>query len=359
MFYKQFSTIIDILNPEFVESFDYWLATLPRRNQKNITASAVSARLEVKYSLAESILKFAEKQKILEKYYLVKCPDCDFPIDTVTKDELADILINSVYCDECEEDKHISPDDVYTAYKVILQPDVTEDEIARAIEKRLNQGESTEVNFSQADSLSNDPTSLYEIFYNPSESAYSKFKELRSKLDLDYEDNKTAKGKALEVLILEIFNQIKCVRGTNDVKTETNQFDCTLLCGVDTVYPSVFNYLAPYFIIECKNEKKKPDNTYTNKLESIMDTNDAQFGIIFGRKVATSPCFTISREHYLTKKDLKKQQIIVTCCDDDLDYIIDKEVNLLQYVEFKIFQITSNSPTSTFEMFNKKSNANS
>ena len=122
MFYKQFSTIIDILNPEFVENFDYWLATLPRRNQKNITevvsifvssisssaltfikyaglsslkisslspliemnfstniprrnqknitASVVSARLEVKYSLAESILKFAEKQKILEKYYL-------------------------------------------------------------------------------------------------------------------------------------------------------------------------------------------------------------------------------------------------------------------------------------------------
>lgn len=359
MFYKQFSTIIDILNPEFVESFDYWLATLPRRNQKNITASAVSARLEVKYSLAESILKFAEKQKILEKYYLVKCPDCDFPIDTVTKDELADILINPVYCDECEEDKHISSDDVYTAYKVILQPDVTEDEIARAIEKRLNQGESTEVNFSQADSLSNNILTLYEAFYNPSESAYEKFKELRSKLDLNYGKNTTAQGDALEVLILEIFNQIKHVVGTNDVKTKTNQFDCTMLCRINTTYPSVFNYLVPYFIIECKNEKKKPNNTYTNKLESIMDTNAAQFGIVFGRKAATSSCFVISREHYLAKKSSNQQQIIVTCCDDDLDYIIDKKVNLLQYIEFKIFQITSNSSTSTFEMFNKKSNTNS
>ena len=356
MFYKQFSTIIDILNPEFVENFDYWLATLPRKNQKNITASVVSARLEVKYSLAESILKFAEKQKILEKYYLIKCPDCDFPIDTVTKDELADILVNPVYCDECEEDKHISLDDVYTAYKVILQPDVTEDEIARAIEKRLNQGESTEVNFSQADSLSNNILILYEAFYDPSESAYDKFKELRAKLDLDYGKNTTAQGNALEVLILEIFNQIKYVVGTNDVKTKTNQFDCTMLCGINTAYPSVFSYLAPYFIVECKNEpNKKPNNTYTNKLESIMDTNDAQFGIVFGRKDATSPCFTISREHYLTKKYLKQQQIIVTCCDNDLNYIIDKEVNLLQYIEFKIFQITSNSPNSTFEMFCKKS----
>ena len=87
-----------------------------------------------------------------------------------------------------------------------------------------------------------------------------------------------------------------------------------------------------------------------------MDTNDAQFGIVFGRKDATSPCFTISREHYL--KNLPQKQIIVTCCNDDLDYIIDKEVNLLQYIEFKIFQITSNSPTSTFEMFCKKLNTN-
>ncbi|MDE5781493.1 MAG: hypothetical protein K2I03_08455 [Lachnospiraceae bacterium] len=355
MFYKQFSTIIDILNPEFVENFDYWLATLPRNNQKNITASAVSSRLGVKYSLAESILKFAEKQNILEKYYLVKCPDCDFTIDTITKEELADILVNPVYCDECEEEKLILLDDVYTVYKVILQPDVTEDEIARAIEKKLNQIESTEVNFSQADSLSNDILNLYEAFYDPSESVYDKFKELRTKLDLDYGKNTTAKGKALESLILEIFNQIKNVIGTNDVKTKTNQFDCTLLCRVKTVYPSVFNYLAPYFIIECKNEpEKKPNNTYTNKLESIMHTNDAQFGIVFGRKDATSTCFTISREHYLTKKYSPQQQIIVTCCDDDLDYIIDKRVNLLQYIEYKIFQITSNSPTATFEMFCKK-----
>ena len=354
MFYKQFLTITDILNPEFVENFDYWLATLPRNNQKNLTASVVSARLGVKYSLAESILKFAEKQKILEKYYLVKCPDCDYPIDTVTKDELADILVNPVYCDECDEDKTISSDDVYAAYKVILQPDATEVEIARAIEKRLNQGESTEVNFSQADSLSNNILTLCEAFYDPSESAYDKFKELRAKLDLDYGKNTTAKGKALETLVLEIFNQIKYVGGTNDVRTKTNQFDCTVFCRVKTMYPSVFNYLAPYFIIECKNEpEKKPDNTYTNKLESIMDTNDAQFGIVFGRIDATSTCFMISREHYLTKRYSLQQQIIVTCCDNDLNYIIDKRVNLLQYIEYKIFQITSNSPTSTFEMFCK------
>jgi hypothetical protein len=352
MFYKQFSTIIDILNPEFVENFDYWLATLPRNNQKNITASYVSSRLGVKYSLAEAILKFAEKQKILEKYYLVKCPDCDYNLSTITKDELADILINPIFCDECEEDKHISLDDVYTAYKVILQPDATEEEIARAIEKRLNQGEGTEVNFSKADSLSNDKTTLYEAFYNPSESAYNKFKELREKLDWDYGKNTTAQGKALEVLMIEIFNQIKGVRGTNDVKTKTNQFDCTCLSGFNTVFLSVFSYMAPYFVIECKNEPKNaPNNTYCNKLLSIMDTNEAQLGIVVGRKDATGPCFTISREHYLKHSESRRQQIIITFSDDDLKYLIDDEVNLLEYLEYKIFQVTSNSPDSTYEMF--------
>lgn len=353
MFYKQFSTIIDILNSDFVENFDYWLATLPRNNQKNITASAVSSRLGVKYSMAESILKFAEKQHILESYYLVKCPDCDYNLDTITKEKIADVLINPVFCDECEENKKITLDDIYTAYRVIQQADVSEEDVARAIEKRLNQSEGSDVNFLKADSLSNDPSILYESFYNPGELAYKRFKALKSKLDLDYGKNTTAKGKALETLVLEIFNQIKYVRGTNDVRTNTNQFDCTLICGINTTYLSVFNYLSPFFIIECKNEKEKPNNTYINKLQSILDVNDAQFGIVFGRKNATEPCFAISREHYLLHKNSNKQKIIITCSDDDLEYIIDKKVNLLQYLEYKIMQITCNSPTATYEMFMK------
>lgn len=352
MFYKQFLKITDVLNSSFVENFDYWLATLPKNNQKSITASLVSAKFGVKYSFSEFILDFAEKQGILEKYYLVRCPDCDYPLESCTE-EAANILVNPIYCDECEEYKYISSDDIYVIYKVIMQPDATEDEISAAIEMRLEQTKNAKVNFCHADSLSNNISSLYEIFYNPSESAYNELKLLRGKLDLDYGSNTTDKGNSLEILISKIFNLIKHVSVTTDIKTKTNQFDCTALCRVNSTYPSVFNYLSPYFVIECKNEKKKPDNTYTNKLESILDTNEAQLGIIFGRQNATKTCFNISREHYLLNRNSKKQQIIISCCDDDLKYIIDKKVNLLQYIEFKIFQITSNSPSSTFEMFCK------
>lgn len=357
MFYKQFSAITDTLNPDFVKEFDYWLATLPQQNKKNITVSVVSARLGVSYSLAESILKYAEKEKILEKHYIIKCPDCNNILAKVSQNELAEALLEPVYCDECDQDKHITLDNAYTAYQVIQEPNVSEDEIAAAIEKRLNQGYNTAGNFTVADSLSYDVNTLYEAFYNPDESAYQKFQELQEKLDLDYGKDTTAQGNALENLIKEIFIQIRGVKCSKEVKTKTNQFDCTALCGIKPVTLSVFTFLSPYFIIECKNEpNKKPNNTYCNKLLSIMGTNAAQFGIIFGRKDSTSTCFTIAREHYLANKNSTQQQIIVTCSDADLTYLIKGRVNLLQYLEYKIFQITASAPNATYEMFlNRKS----
>lgn len=129
-------------------------------------------------------------------------------------------LLEPVYCDEVYQDKHITLNDVYTTYRVIQEPDVSEEEIEKAIEKRLNQRNGATVNFTVADSLSCDVNTLYDVFYNPNESAYQKFQELQKKLDLDYGDNTTAQGYALEKLIKEIFNQIKGVRCTNDVKTK-------------------------------------------------------------------------------------------------------------------------------------------
>ena len=341
MFYKQFLEITDVLNSNFVEDFDYWLATLPRNRQKNITASMIAAKFDVKYSLAELILKYAEQQKILEHYYLVKCPECDDTLLIITENAVAEILSAPIYCSECERDENITTDDIYIAYKVIQQPDVTEEQLYHAIEQKLiKKGYITE-NFINADSLSNNIDKLYDEFYNPSESAYDNLKILRKKLDLDYEKNTTAKGRSLETLVCTLFNEIKGVSCTTDIKTETNQFDCTIFCSIKTLRLSIFDYLSPYFIIECKNElNDKPNNNYCNKLLSIMETNEAQVGIIWGRLDATSPCFTISKDHYLIHKNSGRHQIIVTFCDTDLDNLIDKKINLLKYLEIKIAGIT-------------------
>lgn len=358
MFYRQFSKIIDVLDAQFVKEFDFWLTTLPDNEARSITVSAVASRFVVNYSVAEAILQFANKEKILEKCYVVKCDndDCKFYYGVYNSDELLKILNKSVYCHWCDSEFTITENNVYIAYKRVKRPEVADQVIKDEIFKRLGFSQTNErsdnENFRHADLLGQNIEELYNIFYHPDESAYNEFKELRRKLDLDYGRNMTAKGKALEKLVLKIFNQIVGVRCTNDIKTGTNQFDCTGLCGISTVYLSVLSMLSPYFIIECKNEpEKKPNNNYCNKLLSIMETNAAQVGIVFGRKDATGTCFGIAREHYLKHMDSQKQQIIITCYDKDLEYLIDKRVNLLKYLEYKFFQITANSPHSTYEMF--------
>lgn len=350
MFYKQFLRITNILNPEFVEKFDYWLATLPKDHQKNITASVVSSRLEVHYTLAETILQFAEREKILEKHFLIRCPDCEHFLDRVDIDELPDILTGKVFCEECEEEKSIRLEDIYTTYSVVIEPDVSEEELRTVIERKLGQTKLGSENFSKADSLQFSTVDLYNSFYSPDESAYKRFSELRDRLDLDYGKNTTAKGAALEALALRIFKEIKGIKGTNKIKTQTNQFDCTCISNNMTNYHTVFRYLSPYFIIECKNEKKKPDTNYCNKLLSIMETNEAQLGIIFARQPAAKTCFTLSREHYLEHRRGEKQQILITMSDEDLKFIIDDRVNLLDYLNFKIMQITAGTPNSQYSM---------
>lgn len=353
MFYKQFSVILDKLNPEFIKEFDFWLATLPKHKQKNITASVVSSQLEVSYSLAKIVLDLCVQNGILKKEFLIKCPVCSTILEKVEDVNDIEGILSScgIECDECNEMMQITPDSIYNCYAVIKAPDVSDAEIEEAIVRRLETN--TDVNFSQADSLSNDKQTLYQVYYNPSDSAYEKFKAMRQDLDKDYGKNTTAKGNALEELVLKIFNEIKIVSGTTTIKTATNQFDCTFQCGIKATYLSIFDLLTPYFIIECKNENKKPNNTYMNKLQSIIDTNDAKLGIIFARKAATSTCFQISREHYLVTKQ-SERKIIITCSDEDLDYIIDKRVNLLSYIEFKTNQITLNSSKSKYEDFVKE-----
>ncbi len=347
MFYKQFSKITDI-DESIVKAFDSWLVSLPRHLQKNITASGASARSGIDYYIITKLLSFAHNENILAKHYLIKCPICSSILQQVDKEYILTTLDDIFQCDECGYSGVISTDDVITAYELIKHPVISEKDLSNIITNDIKPEES---NFPRADSLSNSISDLYDLFYNPDESAYEEFSTLRNKLDMDYGNNTTQKGNLLEELALKLFSSIKYVSGTNSIKTLTNQFDCTLNVGIKPCIPSVFDYLSPYFIVECKNEKKKPDNTYINKLESIMNTNEAKLGIILARNNATTPCFTIAREHYLTTRNSNHPQIIITLSDEDLSKIIDQRINILQYLHFKILQVTTNSKSSKYEDF--------
>lgn len=285
---------------------------------------------------------------------MITCPndECGYYLGVVKKEELAAVLTEPQYCEECNEYYDISLEDVYIAYKVILAPDASEAEITKAIESRLNQDESTTINFHKADSLTNHKFLLYEAYYNPSESAYEEFKQMRADLDKDYGDNTTLKGKALEDLVLKIFKSIYNVKGTTVVRTNTNQFDCTFKASMSTTYPSIFNLLSPYFIVECKNEpEKKPGNTYFNKLLAIMEGNEAKLGIVCARKKATKTYFDIAHNTYLRTTYAPKREYLISMDDSDLEYLIEQRVNLLEYLDFKVMKMTMKSPTMTWESF--------
>lgn len=353
MFYNIFSSVPKEVNSEYVAQFDYWLATLPERKTKNITVSTVCGQLGGNFFQAEYMLEFARNVGILSRHYLVYCPVCGGCLDVLEKDDdVTDTLLNPLYCCECDTEREISPSDIYSAYKVVRRPDASNHEIEDAMKKRMTE-EIGKTNFTEADSL-HKKTFLYNYFYSPDESAYAKFKQMRECLDKDYGDDKTAKGAALENLVCELFKCVAFMKSSTKVRNETNQFDCTVLTQLDTSYPSIFNYMSPMFLIECKNEKKIPGNTYVNKIIGIMEKNETKLGILFTRRHAAVTCNETAYNHYLTKTYAPKQEIVICMDDTDLDYLIDKRVNLLEYLNYKISKFTSNAKNMTWEMFTEE-----
>lgn len=354
MFYKQFLKIINVLNENFVNDFDYWLATLPDSKEDNITISFISSYFSVPYSSASVIVKFALSEGILGHYYLVCCPneECEMPLKKIEKNEATNIVGSNLFCSNCFEEYEITANNIYNVYRRLTKPLVSESEIEIEILKRLNLNDKPR-NFNLADSLAQDEEILYKTYYNPDESAYNILKNMQTALDGNY-NNTTEKGNALEVLSLELFKNIKNVTGTNKLKTYTNQFDCTVSVpfSVKSI-PSIFDYLQPYFIVECKNESVTPSNTYFHKLSNIMSTNEAKIGIVISRKKASREDWDISYQQYLLNRNSGKTKIMLSLCDEDLNLLIQNKLNLLEYLHFKLIELTTNSRNATFDMFKK------
>lgn len=360
MFYKQFLKITNILDERFVDNFDFWLTTLPERDSQTISVSAVAARFEVKYALAEAIVKFAENEGILKKRYIVMCAneECQFFYGDFDANELLKIIGTMVHCHNCDNEFEISYENTVIVYSKEKEPQIPEFEINKEIEKRLNIREEPP-NFFLADSLSNTPREIYDLYYHPAESAYQRMAQMKAGLSGPFKTTKE-KGDALEELGLFLFNQIKAVNGTNEIRTYTNQFDCTIrFSQTSEIFPTILKIMTPYFIIECKNETEQtgqgrtPSNTYYHKLSDIMSSNDAQLGIILSRGTASAEDISIAYQNYLLCRNMNKQKIMLSLSDNDLSALIDKRVNLLEYLGYKMDILTMNAQNATFEMFKR------
>ena len=358
MFYRQFLKITDVIDENFVTDFDFWLTTLPEQEARTISVSAVASRFEVKYSLADTIMEFAVKEGILKKRYVVLCNNesCEFFYGEFDAEEIIEILGTVGYCHNCGNEFLISYENSVIVYSREKNPNVPEAAIQQEIAKRIGLRES-ERNFSWADSLEKRPKEIFELYYHPAESAYKKLAQLKLELNGPFATKKE-KGDALERLSLFLFNQIKNISGTSKIRTFTNQFDCTMRFPQSSiVFPTIMKYMTPYFIVECKNELdstgkgKTPSNTYFHKLSDIMTSNSAQLGIILSRGSAGQEDFRIAYNNYLLCKNSNYQKIMISISDEDLVMIIDKRINLLEYLAYKVDVLTMDARNATFEMF--------
>ncbi|MBM7562729.1 hypothetical protein [Fusibacter tunisiensis] len=354
MLYKQFISISKILNEELISNFDYWLATLPNRSKKGLTLSMIASKFGIDTSIAEVIIDYCIKQGIFEEEYLIRCDndECEMPLEHITLDQIADKVNSVVTCNRCDQEFRISFDNIYKTYKVIKNPEASKEEIKKEILKRLGtESNGHQENFSRADSLANDKFKIYEAYYNPDESAYDEMTQLFESLDNDYGKNTTKKGEVLEELALKIVTSIKHVSGTTKLTSYTNQFDCVVQQPISTSYPSLMNFMTPYFIIECKNEASSPGTTYFHKLSSIMDKNEAKLGFVFSRKAAGKPALQTARETYLSKLSGPKPQYLINLYNKDLGMIVKERENFLRVVDFKMMELTLNARNANYEWF--------
>lgn len=355
-------------HPEMVEAFDYYLGTLVGEIVNRISASDVADKLEINIALAKQILREYEKEGILKKRYLVVCPNegCDNCLFIADEEDLLEKMEEYNYCDECDDyNLRFSDDDIYLIFERIKKSTASQKEIEDTLAKKSVISKAIIGNanfFDSADSLASNSHEMFSIYYSPNESAYTKLKRMKKGLNGPFKTTKE-KGDALEGLALYLFKQIKAVSGTNRLKTYTNQFDCTIRFPQSSkIFPTIMRYMTPYFIIECKNEIEKngdgktPSNTYFHKLSDIMATNDAQLGIIISRGKASEEDIRIAHDNYLVHRNSSRQRIMLSLSDEDIEALVDEQVNLLDYLSYKMDCLTMNAKNATFEMFEEHTN---
>nr|DAZ69341.1 MAG TPA: S25 ribosomal protein [Caudoviricetes sp.] len=369
MFYlESYKIMMYKRHPEIVEAFDYYLGTLVGETVNRISASDVADKLQINIALAKQMLREYENKGILKKRYLGVCPNegCDNYLFIADEEDLLEKMEEYNYCDECDDyNLKFSDDDIYLIFERIKKSTASQREIEETLVKKsvISKDIIGNINFfDSADSLAFNSHEMFSIYYSPNESAYTELKQMKKWLNGPFKTTKE-KGDTLEEFALYLFKQIKAVSGTNRIKTYTNQFDCTVRFPQSSkIFPTIMRCMTPYFIIECKNETEKngdgktPSNTYFHKLSDIMATNDAQLGIVISRGKASEEDIRIAHDNYLVNRNSNRQRIMLSISDEDIEALVDEQVNLLDYLSYKMDCLTMNAKNATFDMFKEHMN---
>lgn len=353
MYYQELLEIINKTGAkESIEKLDRYLAFLPNRSENIITPSNIASKLELDINIVDVIFDFMYDINLIDRVYIVVCPNCGREILIVEKNTLIDKIKKLDFCNKCKCDiEDINEEDIYVGYKIIKQPVLDEEEIRRETE-RLLYSHKTTIPIDNLKVLKelfeNSKEKPHDFFYNPSKAEMNSIKSQFKKLDDDYGDSTTAKGKALEGLVCRLLNLCKGLKATTKIHTPTNQIDCTV--RNDFCIPlTVYRELGSIVKVECKNEpNKKPGNGYYHKLNGIIQLSknptEQSVGILVSRKKISCTCNRLAREYFLRDKI-----IIINIYDDDLNRVINQGANLLDVIQEKIQYVKNDIVTKPNE----------
>jgi len=333
MYYPELKNICEsVLSDIIIGKIDSWLAFMTDEESSNITVSRMSKQLGIPVKIARSILEELADINILKRIFGLLCPECNLLLKTTDEENLLKEIANEVYCYGCDTSNIIiEKENIDVRYILIRRFDnpIKIDLLAEKISK----GKKTNEEDLIAKIIENN-YNVNNLFYRPTSEDYTEMESLLKNI-LSQQQNTKLQGDVLEELAKRLFS---CIRGfeSTGVHTTTNQIDCYVINKSGAIANTTLERLGNIIYCECKNEKKKPDNTYYHKLHSIIVLSNFQYhdirvGIVFARMSPTAPCNEIAKQVfnqekiYLINFELK-----------ELEELIYDKKNFLDYIRFKL-----------------------
>ena len=125
-----------------------------------------------------------------------------------------------------------------------------------------------------------------------------------------------------------------------NVRTKTNELDCLVKNKLHFASPYFINELGSLIIVECKNEKSKPNNTYFHKVQGNLKLYKSNCGIIIAINDPTKAATQVANSNYLLDNT-----IIVSINYQELKKIVYDNLNFLDLLENKVVMLKTNATT--------------
>lgn len=330
MYYSQLSELNQSykFSNEDINALDEYLHTLPPNVKDNITATKLANHSQIHIEHAINILAAASKLGVLKQSFSIVCPECGFHIERV--ESITDIP-ETKFCYNCEQHIVIDADDIEVKYEIVAV-----ENFCRGQRKKQTKSPGRYVDPKDSlKALLDSCDNLNEIFYQPTEDDYKRFKV---KLNQVYSNGGTKeKGDHLEELLIDLFNIAPFSAAS--VKTKLNQIDCYVR-NCKFISCGIFNKIGSRYVIECKNEEKTPSGTYISKLQGIISEINGRegkhvyLGIIASKKKAPSTYFDHAKIYHAASG-----VSVIAICVDEIEKLIDNRGNLLELIERKVDEI--------------------